>query len=238
MNDRERNKFSMFKNVQTTNEKYKDVVELYPKLKEHNDNFNSNVELIKQTDTVYSTVKLGTTDQKNSAKETLAHILYNRCSTICAFATDTNDLELKALTEVNESVLKALPNEVLTPKAKAILEKINQHKPQLAEYGMYDEDIAELDTAIKDYDSKLGNKESKTQESVIARSDLNETFAKVEKILEQLDKIIQGLTKKHAEYCKNYFQARNIKNLGGGHGGGPSDPGTGGGTDNPPKAGE
>jgi uncharacterized protein YxjI len=230
----------MFKNVQTTNEKHNDIIELYPKLKQYNNDFNNSVELIIQNDTVHSTVKLGTTDQKNSAKVALANTLFNRCCTAKAFANEINDLELKALVDVSESLLKILPNEELSLKAKAILEKLKQYTTQLADYGMSDEDINELENDITEYDSRLGNKESKSQTSVAAKIDLNEKFAIADKILEQLDNIIQGLSKKHAEYCKNYFLARNIKNLGGGHGSGSSDPGTGGGSgngnDNPPKA--
>ncbi|MDP4290489.1 MAG: hypothetical protein Q8908_05360 [Bacteroidota bacterium] len=237
MNDKEKSRFTMFKNVQSTVNTFGDIVKMYPKLEQHYSNFVNEVELLKQNDVVYSTVKLGTTDQKNSAKEALAGTLARRCRTVTALAVDINDLELKAIVDISEGNLKVLSNEDISKKAKIILEKIKQHKQELAEYGLGDEEITELETAITDYDSKLDNKESKSQTSVVARSDLSDIFSKADGILAQLDNIIQGLSKKHAELSKNYFQARNIRGSGGGSHGGPADPGSGGGDNNPPKAG-
>lgn len=123
MNDKKKSRFTIFKNVQSTVNAFGDTVKLYPKLEQHYADFVNEVELLKQNDVVYSTVKLGTTDQKNSAKEALASILARRCRTATAFAVDINDLELKAIVDISEGNLKVLSNEDISKKAKIILKK-------------------------------------------------------------------------------------------------------------------
>jgi hypothetical protein len=119
------------------------------------------------------------------------------------YARKTGNGNLKAISEVTRSGLERLRDLELFQKAKAILENFSDNIEEMKKNGMTDQSLAELDVAVNDYGTAIGNKDSKQVEGKAIRKDLDASLMK--------SKILKN---EIPELYNQYKTARIIKDLG------------------------
>jgi Carboxypeptidase regulatory-like domain len=130
---------------------------------------------------------------------------------VFAYASATDNHQLKAAMDFTMTDLKRLNKETLVPTLQNILKGIQANLKELEAYGLSAAHVEVLTVAIGDYTNQV----PKPQQAKTVRTTYTKGIIKLIQetdalLKEQLDKLIVGFKKDHPEFVAKYRAARTI----------------------------
>jgi len=145
---------------------------------------------------IHDTVQLeaniisGITTDKSQLKATLCQQAADNCAVIFAYASTTNNNELKEQVSFSFWDLKRLTDEMLIPTCSNIYNGLNDNSKALKTFGITAGNISDLQTAIDDYQAILVSPRNAVTQRSAHGTALGNLFKQANDILKsQLDKV-------------------------------------------------
>jgi hypothetical protein len=149
-------------------------------------------------------------DKGVSAKD-LREIGARIAGLIYAFAAKTGNNELKQAVDFSKSDLKELKDAELAPVCQNIHDAGVANKAALADYGVTNEKLAALQTAIDGYTGEVARPRAAIVDRKVTKAQIKELFKQADAILtEQMDNLIEDFAESNAEFVAQYKAARII----------------------------
>jgi hypothetical protein len=164
----------------------------------------------KQQDNIRPTA---VSDVKNSVIDRLIELCMKIADPLYAYAFETDDKYLLTRMSVNKSMFYAVQNRALLSLAKIIAENANIHAYVLRDYGVTDNDCAELNEAIAQFEKLMTAPSGEIGKRKVQTSTLRELFVQTDSLIyDKLDKIMRPFKTSNPDLFALYGNARNVIN--------------------------
>jgi len=148
---------------------------------------------------------------KTVSKQTLAQKTADIAGFIYAFAAATDNNTLQQEVNYNLSKLLKTRDEQLAPRCQIIHDKGIEFKTQLADYGITDATLADLQAAIDSYSATSPKTRTAISTRKTLKSNLAEEFRQLDAVLKKrIDKLINIFRDSHPDFVKTYESNRII----------------------------
>jgi hypothetical protein len=156
-------------------------------------------------------VTAGITEGKNNLKQTLSQKAAKIAGLIYAYAAKNGNPELKAAVDFSPSELSRLKDGELAPRSQTIHDAGVANLAALADYGVTDEKLADLQTAITAYSQTAPQPRAAIADRSVVKANIKQLFAAIDKIFtEQLDRLIEDFAETHPDFVAGYKAKRKI----------------------------
>jgi len=157
----------------------------------------------------------GKTLIKAESEDLLLEELIPAVSAVSAYAHVSSDTLLGVKTAVTEYSLRHFRDTEMISRSNGLLEVVEENVDKLGDYGITAETVASIRRRIDAYAESIGKKESGVSERASVRKTLFDLFDEADELLsERTDALMLQFRKKETEFYNEYFQARNIWNMG------------------------
>lgn len=147
------------------------------------------------------------TNQKESVSRTAAVI----AGQIFAYAAKTKNVVLKQAVDFSESDLNRIKDGEFAARIQTIHDLGVEHKTALADYGITDANLADLQAAISDYAASVPKPRAAIADRSTVKSNIKQMFKDADEILvEQMDNLVETLTPTAPDFVHTYKSARVI----------------------------
>ncbi|MEP2024551.1 MAG: hypothetical protein ABJH98_12660 [Reichenbachiella sp.] len=127
-----------------------------------------------------------------------------------AYASDTDNAELLSQSTNSASDYFRLANEDFEIKTKNVIDLLDGHVADMADYGMSAEQIEEVKTSFAIFQDKRGVPRSYQIQSRVATQDLAALFDEVNKTLTRLDNVLKRFKRSDPAFYVGYDAARHV----------------------------
>jgi predicted DNA-binding protein len=127
-----------------------------------------------------------------------------------AYAADTNNVELMVQASNSKDRYVRLPHEEFETKVKMMLELLEQHVPDMADYGLLPEQLDDVRQGFDDFLQKRGKPRAYRIASRIATQSLAELFDAASQTLDRLDNVLKRFKRSNPSFYTGYQAARMI----------------------------
>jgi GTPase SAR1 family protein len=215
MNDRQENKFTMYKAVTDLLDANTAKTASMTAFATALNGFKDIIENISGKNILKGSAASGKTTLKNQLQNNLIESTVPIAAALFALGSATNDPRIQALGNVKKSDLQNLRDTELTDKVTLIKNTADAYAAGLVAYGITAADIAALETKSTAYNTALGGKESGFSTQYAAGGVMSDLFKQADAILEeQLDKMMEKFNPSDQQFYLEYKSAREIKDLG------------------------
>lgn len=153
----------------------------------------------------------GIAADKKVNKTELCRIAGVMAGRIIAYANKTGDNTLKRAVDYSRSDLMKLKDAEVALQCQNIHDKASKFKTELADYGVTDAKLSELQTAINNYTPNVSLPRTAVIERSTIKVRVKEKFKQADQILTgQLDKLIDDFADTNPEFVTKYKKARII----------------------------
>lgn len=160
----------------------------------------------------------GVTQDKTAVRKALADITLEVARALFAYASDKNDLSLKARADVTGSDLEHTRGSETLAICQTVFNEVQTLTDQLVSYGITQNEMNDFMNIIDAFSTLLPAPRTAISERKGATDELAKLFAKTDHILkEKLDKLILKFKISNPEFYRLYFDARIIVDIGGRH---------------------
>ena len=158
-----------------------------------------------------ATATAGANLDRESAREALEDVLYLACQALKVLAHQANDNELRSLTDVNRSTLQFISDVELTNLATTIKAQTVPRVAELATLQVSAENLAELNSAIEDFNEVRSAPRAATANRMVQTAALPELIREASDVLRnELDPMVNLFTRSNPEFVAAYRAARVI----------------------------
>lgn len=154
---------------------------------------------------------VGITADKRFSKESLCQLTADIAGMIYAFAVDTKNNALKEEVNLSISRLKRKGDTELLQICQAIHDRAEENKGSLGDYGITNEMIAELQTAIDNYAAASPKPRTAIGKRKTRKEIEKQLFKELDEILnDRMDALSGKFRKSHPEFYQTYQNLREI----------------------------
>lgn len=215
MKSNQENKLSMYYTVQKVCSANNGVWNTLPAFVTAFNEFEKNLRRIRAVLGVQETNIQGVALKKESVKDSMIDKGLEIGNSVFAYASYTNDLELKSKVDFSRSELTQVRDSIALERCQMIYNKAAALIASLGDYGVKDVDLQELKTRIDRYADVLAAPRTSITERKSATLELSELIRNTNKILkEKLDKLMEKFRAGNTEFHTLYFNARKTVNIG------------------------
>ncbi len=166
-----------------------------------------NGELIKAT-------KGGKAEQKTNAQDAMLSLLFRVNANLRSIANEGTDKALQKLTATSDSDIARMRDTEQKDYANEIYKAALGNATALADYGVGDAMLAQLNTLIENFGAMIGTREGAFPEAGAIRESLYALFPKADVALKALDDTMRSYEESDHEFYNEYILLRPIKSLG------------------------
>lgn len=172
--------------------------------------------LINALDQLASATTIGVTLDTNAIRKTMETIAFKCASATFAYASSANNNTLKAQVNFTIPKLEAKHKEEVDDICQTIHDASNTYFGGAEQYGIVATDVSDLQTAINLYRTASQNPRQAIITKSSAKSQIVALIKELSDIIlkEQLDNIVNTLIITNPIFVNQYFQAREIIDLG------------------------
>ena len=217
MNLNQENRLKMCQNVKALLKNNNEIVKTLPAYSPLYEALETSIGKIKILSELQVINTSGLVKHKKQLKQVLALKTFSNSAKLQAYARFTKNEVLLNEVSFSESQLKYASDEKLREYANVILARVNAHIAELESYGITAETQTNLQAAIDNFTEvlpKIGLAAAAGKENTIR---IKQAFAGINKILQDLDAIIEILKEKMPDFYNEYKRVRKIDNSGRGH---------------------
>jgi Carboxypeptidase regulatory-like domain len=211
MNGKQNAKFKMYRATEKHCDDNTEITKNMPAFVAATVDFKAKVAELNGTTQLRSTVLTGITTDKNAFRQNLGTQAADVAGIIFAFASVSGNNTLKQ--EVNFSLSKLVQGneEAFVSRCQNIHAKGVENLAALADYGITQQKLTGLATAITDYVAKSPNARTAKSNRKTLTANLSDLFKQADTILkERLDKLIVVFRADHPDFVKTYEANRII----------------------------
>ena len=157
----------------------------------------------------------GVTQDKASAVEQVIEKALEVSTAVHAYATDTNNNELREKINYSPSDLKGARDTILIDKCQLIHDEANNVIGSLGDYGVLAADLTDLQSKIDAYEASVAKPREAITNRSTATTELENLLKEGDNILDnRLDKLMSNFKQSDPVFYSTYFNARLIVDLG------------------------
>jgi hypothetical protein len=215
MQDRQENKLRMYLSVQNTINNFNAEWQGVPAFGVVFKSFEEVIAKIQETRLVQEGDLTGITKDKALAKENAIGKALEISTGVFVYGSVSNNNALMAKVDYSPSELRRSRDTVIADRLQIIHDEANSVLSNLADYGIDQADIRELQTLIDAYAETIEDPRTSIATRSQATTALVELFKEGDKIVkEQLDKLMGQFKSSNAKFYQVYFNTRKIIDLG------------------------
>ena len=127
-----------------------------------------------------------------------------------AYAEDTDHAELRALAENTKSDYLRLPNEDFETKVKNVIELLEAHVGEMADYGLTPDQIEDVQLSFSTYQDRRGVPRSYQVASRQATQGIEAGLKEASAVLDRLDRVMKRFKRSNTSFYNGYQASRLI----------------------------
>lgn len=211
MDARQNAKSKMYRATEEHCDKNTEIIEKMPAFVAAFNNFKAIIAEINNTTQKTSTVLKGIAVDKNASRQALGIKASDAAGMIFAFASAAANNTLKQ--EVNFSLSKLLAGneDLFISRCQNIHAKGLENLSALKDFGISEQTLSELKTAIDEYIAKSPKTRTAKSNRMTMNANLTALFKQADTILkEQMDKLVVGVRASHPDFVRSYESNRII----------------------------
>ncbi len=212
MNKIQSNQFRMFLSTQSFLDTYAPAWNGIPRLV----NFKNMLdEIIARIHSKSETTKLdvGVTQQKEQLKETIASKASMLSGILQVIATEQNNADMAIAVKMTKSDILKLRESDVGASVKNICSKANENIDTLADFGVTQDVVTELNTSVDDFNVLIGKPRTILSQKYAALNNIDDLFDEGNSVLKlKLDMSMLIFRESQAEFYNGYQNARTIIN--------------------------
>ena len=214
MNDRQENKLTMYRAVETLLDNNAAKTGPITALATAITNFKNLIGEIDTAEQEKQTATTGKTASKGEAEAILISEAVTIAAGLKALGSVSNDKELLEMGSETKSSLYGTRDTDLVTKTQLIHDFANTNAVALADYGITPAMITSLQTRITNFNAALGTREESVALRVAAGAEVEGFFKDADNILlNQMDKIMEVFRESDTQFYNEYKNARVIRDL-------------------------
>ena len=156
----------------------------------------------------------GKTKVKQTAASIMAETVTSLVGALHAYACEEDDQDLMEQTDIAETNIIRERDAKRADYCTKLVDLVEKHKADLADWGVTDADIAEARQSIKDYEASLGARSSAKTTQEGEHGSVDDMIAKVDRLLfRQMDRMVKKQKKNHPDFFVEYSAARVIRDI-------------------------
>ena len=173
--------------------------------------FKDKVQAINTAAQKQATATAGASLDREQARDALEDVLFLACQALKVLAHQANDNELRTLTDVTPSTLHVLSDVELTNLATNIKAQTLPRVAELATFQVSAENLAELNSAIEDFNEAKSSPRAATANRMVQTGALPELIREASDVLRnELDPMVNLFGRSNPELVAAYRAARVI----------------------------
>jgi hypothetical protein len=220
MTDTQENKFNMYEAVIAVLDSNSSIWNSIPAIVEIKTNVETNIDKIRELRQIQEKDSTGITVNKAEIQENLIAATLKLIGGLMAYATVTNNHELRNSINYKKSDLEYTRDNILYDKALLVYNTAQPLAAELAVYLIGEEDILAVDTLLKEYEAAIPEKRAAVSESKAATQALKQTIKATSFILkDKLDNLMLIFQAVNPDFFNAYTNSRIIIDLGRRHAG-------------------
>jgi Carboxypeptidase regulatory-like domain len=211
MNAKQNAKFRMYRATETHCSDNLEITKNMPAFTAAFNNFKAKLTEITGTTQQRSSVLVGITTDKNVSRQNLGKQASDAAGMIFAFASVIGNNTLKQQVNVSETKLVQTNEEQFVSRCQNIHAKGTEHLAMLADYGITEQTLNNLQSAIDEYVAKSPKSRTAKSSRKTMTANLSQLFREADIILkEQMDKLVVVFRAEHPDFVKTYEATRII----------------------------
>lgn len=211
MNGKQNAKFKMYRATENHCEINKEITKNMPAFVAAFNNFKSLIAEINDTTRQKSSVLRGIATDKNESRQNVAKKVTEIAGLIYAFASAAKNNTLKQEVNTSETRLLQANEERFVSRCQNVYAKGMENVAALADYGITNQTLEDLQSAINDYLAKSPSTRNAAGNRKTLNSNLTALFKEADTLLkEQIDKLIVVFRAEHPDFVKTYEANRII----------------------------
>ena len=220
MNDRQENYLSMCVATKTTLDNHNATWAATPAFVTQNTDFNLKLSTLQSLKTGQETDITGYAVDKAGKKQDMIDKTMGIIGGLKAYALAENNNVLLEEINYSESDLKQTRDELVASKCQIVQDRAITYSADLLNYNIADGMIAEQQTAIGDYSASSQLPSTKEDARQVITSQIDGTISEIRGVLEIIDSLVKTFEATQPAFVEEYFNSREIYDLGRGGGGG------------------
>ena len=153
----------------------------------------------------------GVGKRKEALKTGIAVKLSSVSGILQSFALDTGNNDLALKVKLSKSDILKLKDTELESNVKSVLGEAQNHLAELADYGLTNAVLEEVQTSLDEFHALLGKPRSILNNKYVALSSLDELFNECNDLLRnRMDNLMLMFRDNQAEFYEGYQRARTI----------------------------
>jgi hypothetical protein len=179
--------------------------------------FKANNQKIDDTAVKQKTPTTGYTEKRDTIKTELAELAIEIAGSIAAYAHENKDEVLARKVGYSFTELTHASDAAVKNRVTIIFNEAKNSIDNLGDYGTDKAQITQLEQKLNDFKEIVGKKGYSKEETQTATEQVAELLAENNELLKnRLDKLMLKFRVSAPEFYKNYFNARDIYDFGGG----------------------
>lgn len=217
MNKQQENKHTMHKKVEQVCDENTNVFQNLTAFVNGFATFKANNQKIDDTTVKQKTPTKGYTEKRDQVKGELAELAIEIAGSVAAYAHEHKDDILGRKVGYTFTELTHASDAAVKNRVTIIYKEAKNIVANLAGYGTDNTHITQLEQKLSEFSDIVGKKGYSKEETQTATEQVAELLAENNELLKnRLDKLILKFRKTAPEFYKNYFNAREIYDFGGG----------------------
>lgn len=209
MEKRFSNKLTMYRAVQKVLLKFKNVWQALAALLAASGDLDAYVIDIETMSKQAKQPTNSVTESKNNVRDLLEKVAFRVTSALTAFASRSNNIELKGKVDFEESELTGLTQNQLLDETEKIHALATDNEASLADYGVDADDLAELKTLIDQFRASIPGARNLTGSRMAAGKSMRELFNGADGLLkDQMDRMVEKYRKSNPDFYEEYHISR------------------------------
>lgn len=218
MTNREENKLNMFQSVRSLLEKFIQITADAPAIGRATERLKNLIVRIEEIHQKHKTIAKGKAAEKDYLEDEMMNDLVAFNYALYAGAGEQKDTVLQAQTKATESDFKKMRQSELLERAKSVLAQAETHKDMLIDNGIDQVRLDLFKNKLLKFETALKSLGATAAEKSAARQELDSAFEETDQLLTNtLDPLIEVFRSNQPEFYNQYYSARVIKDIGGGH---------------------
>lgn len=150
-------------------------------------------------------------DRKEKLKVLLGIKLSSLAGTVEAYAYDLENEDLAKQVHTTKSDVQRLKDTDVEPRTNTILHIVREHLSDLADFGVTQDTVDEVQTTLDEYQALLGKPRSILNKKYVALDTLEQLFGECNQLLDKkMDNMMLRFREVNPEFYDGYQRARTI----------------------------
>ena len=210
MNKNQDTQFKMLKSTAAVMDKHLTLWNPIPKIAEAKADLSQSIRSIQAASQVKDEARVYLTEEKQEVKRSQAKKMDILDDVLYAYATVIGDPKLQQLADNTMTDYYGLPNEQFVVRVKGMIELVEKHIRNLADYGITPAMVKDARTTFTTFEEMNGLPRTYQDASIAATRDLQALFEAAMNLVKHLDNLMAIFRQSEPSFYAEYRAARRL----------------------------